>query len=416
MGGNLGNIGPWTIHKELGKGGQSVIYKASKTAVDGSVEYAAIRRVQYETMDDVEISVAENAFKHEYKVLKTLNSKHVASVLDSGQEPFLWMATDFIEGYSLAQLINPSAPLSESDWNALAIGILKGLSHAHSKKVIHQDIKPGNIMVNKRGEPILIDFGSASFQNKRDQGYDGGSRTPLYVAPERAGGDKGTTKSDVYSLGITLIVCIVGERYFAENIQNPDVIFSQLSKRQAKIVLQLIHPDSARRVSASQAIKLFGASTASDTILNLENSVARNSPAKLKDADGPTEDRYAVYKVKVWAGVGRTHWVIYQRQPKRILGYAETKEEADLMVAGSKEPWNPSAEKKAKTSAPKDKTLALVLSLIFGVLGVDRFYLGQPALGAVKLLTYGGFCIWWIVDVVAIAKGTIKNSEGKPFF
>jgi serine/threonine protein kinase len=416
MGGNLGTIGTWTIHKELGKGGQSVIYKASKTAVDGTVEYAAIRTIKNEGMADRNIAIVESAFKHEYRVLKTLNSKHVASVLDSGQEPVLWMATDFIEGYSLAQLINPSAPLSESDWNALAIGILKGLSHAHSKKVIHQDIKPGNIMVNKLGEPILIDFGSASFQHKSDEGYDGRAGTDLYAAPERAGGAKGTTKSDIFSVGVTLIVCLVGEEFFKSNLNNPDVIFKQLSKRQAKIVLQLIHPDAARRVSASQAIKLFGASTASDTILNLENSVARTKPAKLKDVDTPTEDRYAVYKAKVWAGVGRTHWVIYQRQPKRILGYAETKEEADLMVAGSKEPWNPSPDKKVKTSAPKDKTVALVLSLIFGVLGVDRFYLGQPALGAVKLLTYGGFCIWWIVDVVAIAKGTIKDSEGKPFF
>jgi serine/threonine protein kinase len=411
MGGNLGTIGTWTIHKELGKGGQSVIYKASKTAVDGTFEYAAIRRIQYETMDDVEISVAENAFKHEYKVLKTLNSKHVAAVLDSGQEPFLWMATDFIEGYSLAQLINPAAPLSESDWNALAIGILKGLSHAHSKKVIHQDIKPGNIMVNKRGEPILIDFGSASFQNKRDQGYDGGSRTPLYVAPERAGGEKGTTKSDVYSLGITLIVCIVGEQYFAENIRNPELVFSHLSKRQIKIVSQLIHPDAARRVSASQAIKLFGASTASDTILNLENSVARTTPAKLKDVDTPTEDRYAVYRAKVWAGVGRTHWVIYQRQPKRILGYAETKEEADLMVAGSKEPWNPSPEK--KVASEKSKSMALVLSIVLGFAGADRFYLGQPALGILKLLTGGGVYVWWIMDIVSIAKGNMKDAEGR---
>lgn len=409
---NLGIIGSWTVHKVLGKGGQSVVYQASKTAVDGSVEYAAIRRIQYETMAPEEISMVENAFKHEYRVLKTLSSKHVASVLDSGQEPFLWMATDFIEGRSLAQICASPGSLDESDWDALAIGILKGLSHAHSKKVIHQDIKPGNIMVTKRGDPILIDFGSASFQHKRDQGYDGQAGTSLYAAPERAHGSRGTTKSDIYSLGITLIVCLVGERFFAENLKNPDAIFSKLSRRQYDIVQKLIHPDSARRLSAAQAIKLFGSVSASDTVLNFQETNRRTSKSSGEEMHNQGEDRYTVYKAKVWPGIATTYWVIYQRKPKRIIGYAETREEADLMVAGGIEPWNPPSEK--GTVSQKSKTLALVLSIFLGIVGADRFYVGQFGMGLLKLCTAGGFYIWWIADIISIAKGNMKDSKGRP--
>ncbi len=412
MGASSSKIGSWTLHSELGRGGQSVIYKASKVAVDGSRDYAAIRRIQYETMSAEQISIVENAFKHEYRILKTLNSQHIASVMDSGQEPFLWMATDFIEGQSLGELLAQHGPLNEPDWYALAVGVLKGLSHAHSKKVIHQDIKPGNIMVSTNGNAILIDFGSASFQNRKDQGYDGGAGTPLYAAPERTQGAKGTTKSDIYSLGVTLLASLLGEDFIAENRNNPEAIFNRLSRRQLEIISRLIDPKVSSRASAAQALKLFGATSSSDTVIDLEFAVAKNRASYNANLETREVLRYAVYKVKVWEGRRPTYWEIYQRNPKRLLGYAETKEEADLMVAGKIEPLNPAPPQ--RRTAGKSKTVAIVLSILFGMIGADRFYLGHVGTGLLKFFTLGGVYIWWIKDIISLAKGTLKDAKGNP--
>jgi serine/threonine protein kinase len=412
---NSPKVGAWTIHKLLGKGGQSKIYLASKTAVDGSVEQVAIRTIQYERVSPEQQVMVENAFMHEYKVLKTLRSKHIASVIDSGRDPGLWMATEFIKGQSLSQFLESAGPLAEDSWKALAIGTLRGLKHAHSKKVIHQDIKPGNIMIQQNGEPILIDFGSASFENRQDAGYNGGAGTEGYAAPERLRGERGGGHSDLYSLGVTLAVAAIGESSPETIFKNARALFESLSSTQQQVIAGLIHPDPKKRLTADAALRILGGTSKSNTVLLTREEIKGSVPKAAKAK--PSKARYLSYHAKKWPSSPVTYWVIFERSPKKILGYAETREDAEAMVAGQMNLWLPPTQSpKSKTPAPKDKTLALVLSLIFGVLGVDRFYLGQPALGAVKLLTYGGFCIWWIVDVVAIAKGTIRDSEGKPFF
>jgi len=193
-------------------------------------------------------------------------------------------------------------------------------------------------------------------------------------------------------------------------LEKPENIFSKLSKHQMEIVKRLIHPDASKRVTANQALKLFGASSVSNTILEIGNSREKPSSVKRQQTSPDQVERYTVYKSKSWPGHAITHWVIYQRRPKRILGYASTREDADLMVAGLKEPWNPSSSKGVRSS--KSKAIALLLAIFLGFIGADRFYLGQPGMGLLKLFTAGGFYILWIRDIIAIANGTLTDSEG----
>ena len=62
----------------------------------------------------------------------------------------------------------------------------------------------------------------------------------------------------------------------------------------------------------------------------------------------------------------------------------------------------------------KDKTTALLLSIFLGELGVDRFYLGHIGTGILKLITFGGFGIWWLIDIILIATNSLKDSKGQP--
>lgn len=62
----------------------------------------------------------------------------------------------------------------------------------------------------------------------------------------------------------------------------------------------------------------------------------------------------------------------------------------------------------------KDWFVCLILSIFVGQFGIDRFYLGQVGLGILKLITFGGFGIWWLIDLILIATGNMKDAEGKP--
>lgn len=62
---------------------------------------------------------------------------------------------------------------------------------------------------------------------------------------------------------------------------------------------------------------------------------------------------------------------------------------------------------------PKDWDMAFTLSAFFGFLGIDRFYVGRPGLGIFKFLTFGGYCIWWLADVVLLLRGRMKDGQGR---
>jgi hypothetical protein len=77
-------------------------------------------------------------------------------------------------------------------------------------------------------------------------------------------------------------------------------------------------------------------------------------------------------------------------------------------------PQTPPAPAAVGPNQPKDWLVALLLSIFLGTLGVDRFYMGYVGLGILKLLTFGGCCIWWLIDVILIATGSLKDAQGRP--
>src|SRR5262249_51059203 len=128
--------------------------------------------------------------------------------------------SDYVEGLTLADLLTGSRP-GFRDTADLVARVADALDYAHREKVIHRDVKPGNILIDHSGRPHLTDFGLA----RREEGevpvtVEGQILgTPAYMAPEQAAGDqrKVDARSDVYGLGVVLYELLTGERPFRGN-------------------------------------------------------------------------------------------------------------------------------------------------------------------------------------------------------
>ncbi|MDX8413835.1 MAG: bifunctional protein-serine/threonine kinase/phosphatase [Mariprofundales bacterium] len=148
-------------------------------------------------------------FMHEEWVGRRINNPHVFKVHQLEQHrSCLYYVTEFLEGNSLAQWIldNPTPDLGEV--RRIIEEIIKGLRGFHRKEMVHQDLKPDNIMIDRHGHVKVIDFGCVQvaglkeiYTPVQDEGISG---TVNYIAPELFDGFEGTPKSDMYSLGVTL--------------------------------------------------------------------------------------------------------------------------------------------------------------------------------------------------------------------
>jgi serine/threonine protein kinase len=269
--------GEWTIREYLDGSGQSEIYLADRTDFRGNNLVAAIRTIKFSKLQSKEHLIqVQNAYALEYEVLEKFNSDFIAKVFDYGVSPHFWIATEFVKGSSLAKRLT-LGPLQPTEWHSISKDAIRGLMHAHDRKVVHQDVKPGNIMIRSEdGRAQWIDFGSASTMGSKDEGYNGTAQTLHYVAPERMDGTKrGDAASDLYSLGVMLYEAAVGNlpwavpprdssqeellRIFYASKMQAQVDFSRLTSSQATLIRALLSPDPKQRPSAQQALKMLGA-------------------------------------------------------------------------------------------------------------------------------------------------------------
>jgi serine/threonine-protein kinase len=159
------------------------------------------------------------SFMDEAEVIAVLNHPNIVTVFDVGEcEEFLYITMQLIEGDSLQtvlkrKLLHP-VPSQRSLDAGLVLqtiaGTLDALSYAHQQEIVHQDVKPGNVLIEKSsGRPFLVDFGIARTELSEDETtlVHG---TPLYMAPEQARGEVTDPRADIYSVGVTLWECFAG--------------------------------------------------------------------------------------------------------------------------------------------------------------------------------------------------------------
>lgn len=194
-------VGPFEIVDIIGRGGMSTVYLAERR--DGTFE----QRVAIKVLEAR--SVGER-FARERRILARLDHPAIARIFDGGTlddgRPYLVM--EYVAGDPADVAFARDAVSFEQrlDWFE---AICAALGAAHAEGVIHQDLKPDNILIDRHGHPKLLDFGLGAMQDDRDRGRQS-LMTPRFAAPEQFAGEPGTPATDIFQLGLLLYLAATG--------------------------------------------------------------------------------------------------------------------------------------------------------------------------------------------------------------
>jgi eukaryotic-like serine/threonine-protein kinase len=203
-------IGPYSIVRELGRGGMGAVYLAERA--DGQYQLRVALKLIKRGMDTEQVLAR---FRAERQILASLDHPNIARLLDGGstEQGLPFFAMEYIEGEPIDTYANRSG-LSVEDRLRLFLQVCGAVAYAHQHLVIHRDIKPLNILVTAEGAPKLLDFGIAKVLHAGDDETSTvtGMRllTPEYASPEQVEGRHATTVSDVYALGVVLYELLTG--------------------------------------------------------------------------------------------------------------------------------------------------------------------------------------------------------------
>jgi serine/threonine protein kinase len=202
----------YQIQAHMVQGGMSDIYRA----FDLIKRREVVIKVPDQTMlgDPAQFE----RFQRELGVMKTLDHPAILKGLGSGTYNRIpYLVTEFVQGQSLRNLIETSAPLPPDQVISLIRKIADGMAYCHRNDVVHRDLKPENILVTKDGQPVIMDFGLALTKGAHRVTYSNLSATmgtPDYMAPEQIEGHRGDQRTDLYALGTIMYELLAGKTPF----------------------------------------------------------------------------------------------------------------------------------------------------------------------------------------------------------
>ena len=202
----------YEIIELIGSGGMANVYKALCHRLN---RYDAVKIMRDETAANTEL---RRRFRAESQAVAMLSHPNIVSVYDvSHSDDVEYIVMELIDGITLKQYLQKKSVLDPSEVLDFTIQTAKALEHAHSKGIIHRDIKPQNIMLLKDGMIKVADFGIASLENTIEENNGETVGSAHYIAPEQARGEAPDARSDIYSLGIVMYEMLTGKLPYVGN-------------------------------------------------------------------------------------------------------------------------------------------------------------------------------------------------------
>ena len=198
--------GRYEIIEELGRGGMGKVYRVEDTKLQQEV---ALKLIKPEIASDKKTI---ERFRNELKTARMIAHKNVCRMFDMGESKDSHFITmEYIRGEDLKSLIQKMGLLSAGQAISIAKHVCDGLIEAHKLGVVHRDLKPQNIMIDKQGDARIMDFGIArSLEGRGITGAGIMIGTPDYMSPEQVEGKETDQRSDIYSMGVILYEMVTG--------------------------------------------------------------------------------------------------------------------------------------------------------------------------------------------------------------
>lgn len=342
-------FGRYRVMRLLGRGAMGAVYLAEDTQLARQV---ALKIPHFDSSQPEELL---QRFYREARTAATLRNPHICPVYDVGEingQHYISMA--YIEGHPLSEIIKTKGQQPERQVLTLVRKLALALQEAHNQGVIHRDLKPGNIMVDARGEPVVMDFGLAC------QVREGAERlthsgvilgSPAYMSPEQLEGDttKVTPSADQYALGVILYELLTGQLPFRGTISAvvgqiitkpapaPQALRPELDPRINQLCLQMLAKTPAKRLDSMKAV--------ADRILAIMKEPATNDSSVSTPAPNPSAAETTPAEAKPVAETIVPNGANLQQQVAALIKQGELQAALDVLAplaqrkAGKQAEW-----------------------------------------------------------------------------